>query len=462
MANINASLKLKVESRRDSSHDQFFCLIDSDIMKNHGFKEGSKAELRGKKIAGGILFSSTDDRGKNLIRIHKVQRLNLGVEVGDYVEIKLAKMSNIEGLILLPTKQDLNLTKQIIDVKESLLGKPIALGDIVEFTGNIYQKSSLDDTSELLSMIASRQRVKTIPGKLKLVVQRVIPIGIISKVSRKTNVIISKKMAYLNSLGKRISFDDIGGLNDEIQKLRDRINFLFNNLENLKALNMELPKGIMLYGPPGTGKTLLGKALSGEIDSHFIFVNIPDILGRYLGSSEKKLHEIFQKAKKYAPTIIFLNKVDIISPKEEKITHSYIRATLGKLISLLDDIQARNDIVVIAETNKLDIIEPTLRRPGRFDFELEIGIPNYEGRHEILLIHTRSKPLHENVDLPSLAEMTEGFTGADLEFLVKEAVIDAINKSSKTLDNKELNNPILKMDNFLEALKTVKPSSMRN
>ena len=289
-------------------------------------------------------------------------------------------------------------------------------------------------------------------------------------------VIVSPKTVFkLGSMTKavdnsvpRITYDELGGLKKEVQKIREMVELPMRHPELFEKLGIEAPKGVLLYGPPGTGKTLLAKAVAGETNSHFTAISGPEIMGKYYGESEERLREIFKQAEENTPSIIFIDEIDSIAPKRDEVTGEVEKRIVSQLLTLMDGMKARGKVIVIAATNRPDSIDPALRRPGRFDREIEIGIPDEEGRQEILQIHTRGMPVDEKIDLKQFARVTHGFVGADLESLSKEAAMRSLRRILPDIDlqQEKISAEILQKikiseDDFREALKEVRPSAMR-
>ncbi len=249
-------------------------------------------------------------------------------------------------------------------------------------------------------------------------------------ITENTKVIISQEVAKPERNLPRITYEDIGGLRNEIAKVREMIELPMKHPEVFERLGIEAPKGVLLHGPPGTGKTLLAKAVANETNSHFISITGPEIMGKYYGESEERLRQIFEEGEKNAPSIIFIDEIDSIAPKREEVTGEVEKRVVAQLLSLMDGMEARGKVVVIAATNRPDAIDQALRRPGRFDREIEIGVPDQQGRMEILQIQTRGMPLANDVDIQKLASSSHGFVGADLQALVKEAALRALKRST--------------------------------
>ena len=272
----------------------------------------------------------------------------------------------------------------------------------------------------------------------------------------------------IDSTIPRITYDELGGLKNEVQKIREMVELPMRHPELFEKIGVEAPKGVLLYGPPGTGKTLLAKAVAGETNAHFISISGPEIMGKYYGESEERLREIFKQAEENSPSIIFIDEIDSIAPKRDEVTGEVEKRIVSQLLALMDGMKSRGKVVVIAATNRPDSIDPALRRPGRFDREIEIGIPDDEGRNDILSIHTRGMPIDEKVDLKQISKITHGFVGADLEFLSKEAAMRSLRRilPEIDLDEDEISKEILQKiqitsEDFREALKEVRPSALR-
>ncbi len=266
----------------------------------------------------------------------------------------------------------------------------------------------------------------------------------------------------------RITYDELGGLKNEVQKIREMVELPMRHPELFEKIGVEAPKGVLLYGPPGTGKTLLAKAVAGETNAHFISLSGPEIMGKYYGESEEKIREIFKQAEENSPSIIFIDEIDSIAPKREEVTGEVEKRIVSQLLTLMDGMKSRGKVVVIGATNRPDSIDPALRRPGRFDREIEIGIPDEGGRYDILSIHTRGMPIDEKVDLKQISKITHGFVGADLEVLCKEAAMRSLRRilPEIDLDEEKVSTEILQKikitsEDFRDALKDVRPSALR-
>jgi transitional endoplasmic reticulum ATPase len=287
-------------------------------------------------------------------------------------------------------------------------------------------------------------------------------------VTEGTEVLVGEQVKEPIRAIPKISYEDIGGLRPVIQKIREMIELPLRHPELFERLGVEAPKGVLLHGPPGTGKTLLARAVASETNANFLSIGGPEIMSKYYGESEERLRDVFKEAQENAPSIIFIDEIDSIAPKREEVTGEVEKRVTSQLLSLMDGLQSRGKVVVIGATNRPNAIDPALRRPGRFDREIEIGVPDRDGRLEVLEIHTRGMPLAEDVDLKKLADVTHGFVGADLESLAKEAAIRAlrrilpeINLEAQSIPGDILNKIIVKMADFQDALKEVEPSAMR-
>ncbi|MFN3621728.1 MAG: CDC48 family AAA ATPase, partial [Nitrososphaerales archaeon] len=366
-------------------------------------------------------------------------RNNAGVAIGDTVTVRKIKAVPADKVVVAPLEAIPPIDERYLaDALESV---PVTKGDnvmIPYFGGRL--------TFQVLSTNPAAEAV--------LITQR-------------TTFVISEKGEAIRGV-PQVSYEDIGGLKDEIQKVREMIELPLRHPEIFEKLGVEAPKGVLLYGPPGTGKTLLAKAVANESNAHFISISGPEIMSKFYGESEARLREIFKEAKEKAPSIIFIDEIDSIAPKREEVTGEVERRVVSQLLSLMDGLEARGKVIVIAATNRPNAIDPALRRPGRFDREIEIKVPDKKGRLEILQIHTRHMPLAPDVDLEKLASVTHGFVGADLEYLCKEAAMKTLRRllPSLKLDEEKvppdfLNNLVVTMDDFENALKDVTPSAMR-
>jgi len=389
-----------------------------------------------------------EDEGKDIIRIDGYVRESLGVAVGEYVKVRKARVEKGTKVVLAPTYpirfsgdfihyvKNLLLNKAVVRGEAVFIQIPFAFGEPMKFIVTATQPSQAVYIDEDTELVIREEPVR------EEAVGRGIP---------------------------KVTWEDIGDLEEVKERIREIVEIPMRHPELFKHLGIEPPKGVLLYGPPGCGKTLLAKALANEIGAYFIAINGPEIMSKFYGESEARLREIFEEAEKNAPSIIFIDELDAIAPKREEVVGEVEKRVVAQLLTLMDGLKERGKIIVIGATNRIDAIDPALRRPGRFDREIEIPPPDKRARKEILLVHTRDVPLADDVDIDALAEITHGYTGADLAALVKEAAMSALRKFLKS-ENIDLNKPIppeklatLKVtkNDFLEALKVVHPTLMR-
>ena len=414
--------------------------IDYDAMDALDASTGDIIEIKGKRrTVAKCLPLYPSDEGRGVIRIDGLIRNNSGVAIGDTVTIKKIKAPPAEKVVVAPLEAIPPIDERYLaDALESV---PVTKGD------NIM--------------------IPYFGGRLTFQVLGVSPMADAVLITQRTIFAISEKGETLRGV-PQVTYEDIGGLKDEIQKVREMIELPLRHPEIFEKLGVEAPKGVLLYGPPGTGKTLLAKAVANESNAHFISISGPEIMSKFYGESEARLREIFKEAREKAPTIVFIDEIDSIAPKREEVTGEVERRVVSQLLSLMDGLEARGKVIVIAATNRPNAIDPALRRPGRFDREIEIKVPDKRGRFEILQIHTRHMPLTQEVDLEKLASVTHGFVGADLEYLCKEGAMKTLRRMLPELKLEEdklqpefLNRLQVTMDDFENALKDVMPSAMR-
>src|SRR5438876_5269158 len=401
---------------------------------------GDVIEIRGKRrTVAKCLPLYPSDEGKGIVRVDGLVRNNAGVAIGDTVVVRKIKAVPAEKVIVAPLEAIPPIDERYLaDALESV---PLIKGDNV--------------------------MVPYFGGRLTFQVIGVTPAADAVLVTQKTVFHIAEKGETLRGV-PQVTYEDIGGLTDEIKKVREMIELPLRHPEIFEKLGIEAPKGVLLYGPPGTGKTLLAKAVANESNAHFISISGPEIMSKFYGESEARLREIFKEAKEKSPSIIFIDEIDSIAPKREEVTGEVERRVVSQLLSLMDGLEARGKVIVIAATNRPNAIDPALRRPGRFDREIEIKVPDKKGRLEILQIHTRHMPLQQDGDIERLAAVSHGFVGADLEYLYKEAAMKTLRRMLPELKLEEdrlspevLDRLIVTAEDFDNALKAVMPSAMR-
>ncbi|MEM2227120.1 MAG: CDC48 family AAA ATPase [Candidatus Bathyarchaeia archaeon] len=434
-------LRVADAKQRDVGHGKV--RIDSETMEKLQITAGDFVEIRSKRSTVAIAWPAyAEDQGKGLIRMDGLLRRNAGVALNEYITVRKAIVKPAQSITFAPTDVRLNVDEEFIRfVKRRFMDMPFVEGDMA-----------------LLSIFGSA---------VPLIVVRTRPRGPV-RVTEATNVQVLSEPTHEKKGIPVITYEDIGGLHDEIQRIREMVELPLRHPELFQKLGIEPPRGVFLYGPPGCGKTLLAKAVANESDANFYVISGPEIMSKFYGESEARLREIFQKAQETAPSIIFIDEMDAIAPKREEVTGEVERRVVAQLLSLMDGIGSRGNIIVIGATNRPNAIDPALRRPGRFDREIEIGVPDKEGRYEILQIHTRNMPLAKDVDLKRLAEITHGYTGADIAALCREAAMKAlrrylpeINLEEESIPPEVLDKMEVKMEDFTAAYREITPTAMR-
>jgi transitional endoplasmic reticulum ATPase len=438
--------KLRVKEGFKEDAGRGIVRIDPNIIQELELRTGDVIEMShpaSNKTTAALLYPGRrEDKGSGIIRMDTSLRRNLNASLDDIVKIRKIEAA-LADKVTFAGFQEAVILKNRQQLARTLENRIITKEDILSFYS--YGR------------------------RVDLVVVDFSPRSEAGRIHLDTKIVLSEKSfkEILDLERTRVTYEDIGGLEEEIQKIREMIELPMRHPELFKRIGISPPKGVLLHGPPGTGKTLLARAVAGETDAHFITISGPEIMSKFYGQSEENLRKIFDDAKENAPSIIFIDELDSIAPKRGEVTGEVERRVVAQLLSLLDGLEERGEVIVIGATNRVNDIDPALRRPGRFDREIEIGVPDTDGRHDILLIHTRGMPLYEDVDLRLMAEKTHGFVGADVEALAKEAAMLAIRKIlpkinlDKPIPPEVLNNLQIKMSNFNHALNSIEPSALR-
>jgi transitional endoplasmic reticulum ATPase len=441
------TLSLKVAEAEQRDVGRKIVRIDPEIAERLNITSGDSLELSslGKKTSVLNWPARESDRGKGLIRIDGYTRNKLDVGINDQVEVKKVISKDAKSITFAPT-EPLRIVGAEEYLSEYLNGQLMTKGDTIP-----------------LNVMGQR---------IDLVVISTNPSGPVI-INDSTNITVSEESAKAVQVSKEggvpsITYEDIGGLGNAVERVREMIELPLRHPELFKRLGVEAPKGVLLHGPPGTGKTLIAKAIASETNANFYTIGGPEIMSKYYGESEEKLRNVFQQAEQNAPSIIFIDEIDSIAPKREEVSGEVERRIVAQLLSLMDGMSTRGKVVVIGATNRINAIDPALRRPGRFDREIEIGVPDRNGRLEILQIHTRGMPIAKDVNLEKLADISHGFVGADLQALAKEAAIRALRRvlpevdlSSESIPADTLRKIIVTMQDFMDVIKEMEPSAMR-
>jgi transitional endoplasmic reticulum ATPase len=435
------------------------------LMEELGLSEGDVIEIVGKRsTAARAIRPYGEDQGLDIIRLDGLQRANAGVGSGDFVEVHKADSKPATRVVFAPAQNNIRLQGSAEALKRSFEGRPFCAGDTVATSG--HQRVNADMPEHIRQLLNAPAFALQ---EIRLTVVSTTPRGIVH-IDEKTQVELLSEFTEKKEGERRadVTYDDLGGMKDTIDQLREMVELPLRHPELFQRLGVDPPKGVLLHGPPGTGKTLLARAVANESDAQFFHIAGPEIMGSAYGESEKKLRELFEQASQNAPSIIFIDEIDSIAPKREQVSGEAEKRLVAQLLTLLDGIEPRQNLVVIAATNRPEALDEALRRPGRFDREIVVGVPDEHGRREILGIHTRGMPLAEGVSLDELARRTYGFVGADLAALTREAALETVrrimpklNLAEQTIPTEVLDTLSVEANDFDNALKRVQPSAMR-
>jgi transitional endoplasmic reticulum ATPase len=457
--------RLQVATMRPEDSGRGLARLPRRIMAALELAEGDVIEVTGKRgTPARAVGPYPEDEGLDIIRLDGLQRANAEIGSGDYVTLRKAESKAATRVVFAPAQKNLRLHGSAQALKRSFGMKPLTAGDVVATTGQ-QQVQRGDIPPELRQMLSSPAYALQ---EIRLTVVSTAPKGIVH-IDANTEVELLPEFAEATETRRAdVTYDDLGGMGTTIDQLREMVELPLRYPEIFERLGVDPPKGVLLYGPPGTGKTRLARAVANESDASFFHIAGPEIMGSAYGESERRLREVFEEAAKSSPAIIFIDEIDSIAPKRGQVQGETEKRLVAQLLTLLDGLEPRQNLVVIAATNRPEAIDEALRRPGRFDREIVIGVPDEAGRREILAIHTRGMPLDGGVNLPELARRTYGFVGADLAALTREAAIETvrrmmpqINLAEGTIPPELLDNLSVKGSDFEEALKRVQPSAMR-
>lgn len=472
MAEYENTATLKVAEAHQQDVGKGIARISSQHLAALELSPGEPVEIKGKRSAGALAAPGYQaDEGLDIIRIDGLVRSAAEVGVGHTVEIRKAEWRPATQVTLAPARKGVRLVASPDSLRQALMGRVVQTGDIVSTAARVPQTPF---GGELLSERIFREILEMGHqfglGEVRLHVVRSSPKGIV-RITENTEIELLPEYVEVSESDRavpEVAYEDIGGLREVIHKIREMVELPLKKPELFDRLGIEPPRGVLLHGPPGTGKTLLAKAVAHETDAHFISLSGPEIMSRYYGESEQRLREIFEEAAKNAPTIVFIDELDSIAPKRAEVTGEVERRVVSQLLTLMDGLKERRNVIVMGATNRIEAIDQALRRPGRFDREIEVRVPDREGRSEIFMIHTRGMPLKQDVDLAEYTELTHGFVGSDIEALCREAAMNALRRVLPKIDLEQEGIPAELMEelvvgrqDFDEALREVRPSAMR-
>ncbi len=455
--------KIQVANSRPEDSGRGLAHLPRTLMAALGITEGDVVEIVGKQATPARAVAPyPEDEGLDLLRIDGLQRANAGVGSGDFVEVRRVESKPATRVVFAPAQQNLRLQGSAQALKRTFFNRPLCQGDVVATAGQQRVTNMPPGVAQFMNAPAYALQ------EIRLAVVAASPKGVVH-IDENTEVELRPEYEEPREARRAdVTYDDIGGMASTIDQLREMVELPLRYPELFERLGVEPPKGVLLHGPPGTGKTRLARAVANESDAQFFLINGPEIMGSAYGESEQRLREIFEEATKSAPSIVFIDEIDSIAPKRDRVQGEADKRLVAQLLTLMDGLEARANLVIIAATNRPEAIDEALRRPGRFDREIVVGVPDERGRREILGIHTRGMPLGDKVDLAELARTTFGFVGADLAALTREAAIEAVrrimprlNLEERTIPAEVLDTLSVTREDFMEALKRVQPSAMR-
>ncbi len=463
--------RLKVSEANQGDVGKGIVRMGEDFLIKIGARPLDVVEITGSRPTAALAVSAySQDQGTDMIRMDGLIRSNAGTSIGQYVEVKLATWSEAKHVTLAPVTQGMQIFAPGDVLTKVFNGRPLTRGDVISTTS--VRKPPTDSLGretmfeEIFRGFLGAQAFGL--GEIKLRVVSTSPGGIV-KITEGTDIeLLPQAVETPERSVPSVVYEDVGGLKPVITKVREMIELPLKHPELFDRLGIDPPKGVLLHGPPGTGKTMLAKAVANESDAYFISINGPEIMSKYYGESEKALRDLFEEAEKNTPAIIFLDELDSIAPKRGDVTGEVERRVVAQLLSLMDGLKERKNVIVIGSTNRPEALDMALRRPGRFDREIELGVPDTDGRMEIFQIHTRGMPLHEDVVLEDYAKRTYGFVGADISAVSREAAMNALRRILPEIDLEETTIPkeildrlIVQKDDFEAAMREVQPSAMR-
>ena len=467
-------LKLKVAEAVQDDVNKGIVRVDSAFLKSSDIRPGDIVEIEGERKTVAIVDRSyPGDIGLNIIRMDGIIRRNAKTGIGELVTITKSDVKEAKKIAIAPARKGIMVRAPPDLFRRGLLGRAVRKGDVISLGGTRGRKTAMMESpffSDIFSMLDESMMGFGF-SDIKFVVVETSPKEAVL-ITEQTEIVLNPEAVELKEEEKlpEVAYEDIGGLSEEIKKIREMVELPLKHPEIFERLGIEPPKGVLLHGPPGTGKTLLAKAVANETNANFILINGPEIMSKYYGQSEENLRKKFEDAEKSAPSIIFIDEIDAIASKREETHGEVEKRVVAQLLALMDGLQSRGKVVVIAASNIPNSLDPALRRPGRFDREIEINVPNKEGRLDILKIHTRNMPLDKTVNMKELAAITHGFVGADMAALAKEAAMIVLRRVLPDVNLKEekssipkevLEKLIINQKDFLNALKVVRPSALR-
>jgi transitional endoplasmic reticulum ATPase len=463
-------LRLKVAEADKREVGRGIARINERHIKEIGVAYGDIVQIAGRRNTAAVVGSAfPSDMHLDIVRIDGIVRHNAGTTLGDIVEIGKARWNEAKKVVLTPVQKGIRIYASPESLQASFLNRPVSQGDIV--STSTYNPPSQSFNSNLMFEEFFRDFFSNPSlglGEVKLAVASTVPGGVV-KITEVTEIQLMPEATEISRVEvPEVTYEDLGGIRDAISKIREMIELPLKYPELFQRLGIDPPKGVLILGPPGTGKTLLAKAVANESDAYFTSINGPEIMSKYYGESEQHLRDVFKEAENNSPAIIFIDELDSIATKRAEVTGEVERRVVAQLLSLMDGLKARKNVIVIGATNRPEAIDNALRRPGRFDREIELRVPDKSGRKEIFQIHTRSMPLTADVNIDELADRTYGFVGADIAALCKESAMNVLRRVLPSVNMKAQSLPVeiveklrVTRHDFEEALKIVQPSALR-
>ncbi len=467
----SGEIELRVAEALQQDVGKGMVRIDHELMTKLGASPGDIVEIIGKRTTGAIAGNSYPaDVGLEIVRMDGLTRSNAGTSIGEMITLRKAQPRMANKVVIAPAAKGMRIMASGDIIKRNLMGRAVTRGDVLALVSPRRTKETLQEFpgSEDIFREFFEATTPFSLGEIKFTVVSTNPAGLV-RINDSTQVEVRPEAVEVTE--KKIpdvTYDDVGGLKKEISKVREMIELPLRHPEIFDRLGIDPPKGVLLHGAPGTGKTLLAKAVASESGSNFVAINGPEVMSKFVGEAEKKIREIFEEAAENAPTVIFIDEIDAIAPKREEVTGEVERRVVAQILALMDGLKERGKVIVIGATNRPDALDQALRRPGRFDREIELRVPDREGRMEILEIHTRAMPLSDDVNIDKLAETTHGFVGADLAALCREAAMNALRRVLPDIDLQEqriapeiLDKLFVTSNDFIDSMKSISPSALR-